>query len=140
MRKIDVALENLFVAKKLEVDSHPLFPKKEAAYTAEDLALGPEYKILLSEQEDRLRKLVGHRWMEEKFNDFTDIRVVKEPSGYLKEFKTNNALAAYKIYDESDDSEKLESYLENEIIDFYYKKSLEIVNPESFELRYINKN
>tara|TARA_R110002051_G_C8769315_1_gene503266 strand:+ start:2075 stop:4504 length:2430 start_codon:yes stop_codon:yes gene_type:complete len=140
MRKIDLALENLFVAKKLEVDSHPLFPKKEAEYTTDDLALAPEYKMLLNEQEDRLRKLVGHRWMEEKFNDFTDIRVVKEPSGYLKEFKINNALAAYKIYDASDDSEQLESYLENEIIDFYFKKSLILVNPESFELRYINKN
>ncbi len=140
MRKIDMALENLFVAKKLEVDSHPLFTKKETAYSIDDLALATEYKTLLSEQEDRLRKLVGHRWMEEKFNDFTDISVVKEPSGYLKEFKTNTALAAYKIYDETDDSKNLENYLENEIIDFYYKKSLDIVNPEGFELRYINKN
>uniref|UniRef100_UPI00404B33E1 hypothetical protein n=1 Tax=Flavobacterium sp. TaxID=239 RepID=UPI00404B33E1 len=140
MRKIDIALENLFVAKKLEVDSHPLHTKKEADYTSEDLKLKAEYQKLLKEQKTRLEKLVGHRWMEEKFAEFTSIAVVQEPSGFLKEFKEKNTLEAYKIYDNNKDIEKLETYLENEIIDFYFKKSLQIVNPEGFELKYINKN
>jgi len=140
MRKIDLALENLFVAKKLEVDNHPLHNKTEADATADALALKSEYQNLLAEQKTRLEKLVGHRWMENKFSEFTSIAVVQEPSGFLKEFKEKNTLEAYKIYDNNKDIEKLETYLENEIIDFYFKKSLQIVNPEGFELKYINKN
>tara|TARA_R110000868_G_scaffold271087_1_gene530580 strand:+ start:261 stop:2690 length:2430 start_codon:yes stop_codon:yes gene_type:complete len=140
MRKIDIALENLFVAKKLEVDNYPLHTKKEADYTSEDLKLKAEYQKLLKEQKTRLEKLVGHRWMEEKFAEFTSIAVVQDPVGFLKEFKQENTLEAYKIYDNNEDIEKLETYLENEIIDFYFKKSLKMVNPEGFELKYINKN
>ncbi len=140
MIKIDMALEGLFVSKKLEVDSHPLFNKKESDYTSRDLPLKPAYNRALKEQDIRLKKLVGHRWMEEKFKEFTDINVVKSPTGYLKEFKEQSISSAYKLFDEFDSVKKLEDYLENEIIDFYYKKSLKIVNPEGFELRYINKN
>ena len=47
---------------------------------------------------------------------------------------------AYKDFDTNEDIVRLEELLENEIIDFYYKKSLNTVNPETFELKYINKN
>lgn len=140
MRKIDLVLERLFVAAKLAVDSYPLHGKKEATYTPEDVKLVPEYTAALQEQETRLEKLVGHRWMEKKFMDFTDIKVVKEPSGYLKEFKDSRVYEAFKIFDATADVMQLEVYLENEIIDFYYKKSLDLVDPENFELKYINKN
>jgi hypothetical protein len=140
MRKIDMALESLFVAKKLEVDSHPLFNKKESDYTSRDIPLKPAYNRALKEQETRLKKLVGHRWMEKKFEEFTDISSIKSPTGFLKEFINRSTTPAYKLFDEFDSVKKLEDYLENEIIDFYYKKSLKIVNPEGFELRYINKN
>ncbi|QWX83308.1 hypothetical protein H0I23_12710 [Cellulophaga sp. HaHaR_3_176] len=140
MRKIDIALERLFVSAKLEVDNNPLHNKKESDYTSEDLGLAQDYKLAVKDQETRLKKLVGHRWMETKFAEFTDISFVIEPLGYLREFKESNTLEAYKIFDETKDVTKLKDYLENEIIDFYYKKSLKVVNPESFELRYINKN
>ena len=140
MRKIDIALERLFVAAKLDVNNHPLYQKKESNYTAEDLKIKAAYQNLLKEQKTRLEKLVGHRWMEEKFAEFTSIAVVQEPNGFLKEFKEKSTLGAYTIFDATEDIDQLEAYLENEIIDFYYKKSLQVVNPESFELKYINKN
>jgi hypothetical protein len=138
MRKIDIALERLFVAKKLEVDQHSRHNKSKADDTVEDQELETEYQELLEEQKNRLQKLVGHRWMEEKFAAFTTIDVVVEPEGFLKEFKKENTLEAYKIYDTNEDLEVLKTYLENEIIDFYFKKSLGIVNPEGFELKYMN--
>tara|TARA_R110000796_G_scaffold250788_3_gene380605 strand:- start:6724 stop:9156 length:2433 start_codon:yes stop_codon:yes gene_type:complete len=140
MQKIDIVLERLFVTAQLEVVNHPLYTKKETNYTSEDLIKVQDYTRALKEQETRLKKLVGHRWMEEKFEYFADINAVKQPIGYLKEFKEKSALGAYKIFDQSNDDKKLEAYLENDIIDFYYKKSLDIVNPESFELKYINRN
>ena len=138
MRKLDLVLENSFVDAKLKVDKHPLHQKEgtldapEAKWTA--------YKKLVAEQEERLQKLVGHRWMESTFKQFRSMDVVENPSGYLKEFKKSMAGRSFELFYKSGDVEQLEEYLEKEIIDFYYKKSLGIVNPDNFELRYINKN
>ena len=91
-------------------------------------------------QQDRLEKLVGHRWMEKQFSEFVGIEFIEEPTAYLKEFKEGVSSKAYKDFDANEDIVRLEELLENEIIDFYYKKSLNTVNPETFELKYINKN
>ena len=140
MRKIDIALEKLFVAKKLESDKHPLNGKPKADYTSEDEAMISDYEALLTERQSRLEKLVGHRWMEEQFADFTSKETIERPIGFLEEFKSKMATKAYQRFDDSGDIKELETFLENELIDFYYKKSLKVVNPELFELRYINKN
>ncbi|SIS40286.1 hypothetical protein SAMN05421766_101568 [Zobellia uliginosa] len=139
MKKIDMALEKLFVVKKLEADKHPLNGKAPEDYTNKDKALVPRYEALLEERETRLQKLVGHRWMETQFAEFTSKEVIMKGTGFLQEFKQNKALKAFELYETTENQEKLEYYLENEIIDFYYKKSLKTVNPELFELRYINK-
>lgn len=139
MREMDQALEKLFVIRKTEVDNHPLFNKEETNYTAEELKLKTAYQELLEEQQDRLEKLVGHRWMEVIFTDFNDSSVVEDPVGHLKEFKNKFELSAFKMFDKSETIEKIEDFLEYELIDFYYKKSLSIVNPNNYELRYISK-
>ena len=138
MRKMDMVLEQMFVDQKLKVDEHPMHNKEDA--TAVDQQLAKTYKDLLVAQQDRLEKLVGHRWMEQQFSEFSSIEVVTQPIGYLKEFKDSMVAKAYENFDGNTDIEQLEFLLENEIIDFYYKKSLRAVNPETFELKYINKN
>ena len=50
------------------------------------------------------------------------------------------ATQAFLQYDNVADPTELENYLEIQIIDFYYKKSLNTVNPDLFELKYIDKN
>ena len=138
MRKIDLILENSFVDAKVKVDKHSLHEKEGTVEATEKQ--WTEYKQLVAEQEERLKKLVGHRWMETTFSEFKTIEVVEEPTGYLKEFKKSMSLRSFEIFDKTADIDQLENYLENEIIDFYYKKSLGIVSPDNFELRYINKN
>ncbi|MGP1992021.1 hypothetical protein D9V96_009055 [Zobellia laminariae] len=141
MTKIDMALEKLFVVKKLEADKHPLNGKAIEDYSDRDKALAVKYKALIKERETRLEKLVGHRWMETQFAEYTTKEDVVNPSGFLKEFKEANALKGFEIFEKSEGNvQKLEYFLENEIIDFYYKKSLNLVNPDLFELKYINKN
>ena len=138
MRKIDLILENSFVDAKVKVDKHSLHEKEGTVEATEKQ--WTEYKQLVAEQEERLKKLVGHRWMETTFSEFKTIEVVEEPTGYLKEFKKSMSLRSFEIFDKTADIDQLENYLEKEIIDFYYKKSLGIVSPDNFELRYINKN
>ncbi|TQO39260.1 hypothetical protein GQ41_3932 [Arenibacter algicola] len=138
MRKIDLTLENSFVETKVKVDEHPLNKKDGEIEASEEEK--STFKALLEEREERLQKLVGHRWMQRIFTEFNSIDVVQQPDGYLKDFKRQASVRSFEIYDESRDVNELKDYLENGIIDFYYKKSLGHVNPDDFELRYINKN
>ena len=138
MRKIDLVLENSFVDAKVKVDKHPLHQKEGTVEATEKE--WTEYKQLVAEQEERLQKLVGHRWMESTFEHLKTIDVIENPAGYLREFKKAMFGSSFELFDQTGDVEQLADYLENEIIDFYYKKSLGIVNPDNFELRYINKN
>jgi len=138
MKKIDIVLEKSFVAAKLKVDNHSLHKKEDKITGTNSQKI--TYKRLIVEQEDRLQKLVGHRWMESIFLDFNNIQAVEKPTGYLKNFKKNNATKAYEIYNKTEEVKQMEDYLEAKIIDFYFKKSVNAVNPDTFELRYINKN
>ncbi len=139
MRKIDLVLENSFVNAKVKVDKHKLHKKEEISTATEEEK--EEYGKLKAEQEDRLKKLVGHRWMESIFLDYNSLEVIKKPEGYLKEFIMKVAAKSYEIYEKNNgDTQKMESYLEISIIDFYYKESLTIVDPEKFNLKYINKH
>ncbi len=140
MIKIDMALESTFVQKKLELDKHPLNSKVVADYTEADKKVQGEYEKLKAEQQERLEKLVGHRWMEKQFAGYTSMEKIENPVGYLFEFKRDMATKAYQMYEKDGNVANLKLFIENEIIDFYYKKSLKVVNPEAFELKYINKN
>jgi len=140
MLKIDIALEKVFVIKNIELDAHPLKNKAKEAYTSEDKKEEKRYLKLIADKKERLEKLVGHRWMKSKFDDYSSKEVIEQPNGYLLEFKSSMSEKAFQMYEKEPDLQKLKLFLEREIIDFYYKKSLGIVNPETFELKYTNKN
>ena len=138
MRKIDMILENSFVQTKVKIDAHRLTKDPDAKNATE--SEWTVYKNLIAEHEERQLKLVGHRWMEDRFSKFKTIADIAKPTSHLKAFKDRMSKKAYQMYDKTADFRALERFLEEEIIDFYYKKSLNIVSPDNFELRYINKN
>ena len=138
MRKIDMILENSFVQTKVKLDGHRLTKNPEIKDATE--TEWTVYKKLVTEHEERQLKLVGHRWMEEQFANINTVNDIAQASSYLKEFKDRTTIKSYQMYDKTGDFNALERYLEKEIIDFYYKKSLDVMSPENFELRYINKN
>ena len=78
--------------------------------------------------------------MEQRFKNFNSLEEIENPSGYLKQFVEQTNAEAFKKFEANGDLDALEYYLETEIIDFYYQKSLGIVNPDNFQLKYINKN
>lgn len=138
MRKIDLVLENSFVETKVKLDGHRITKNPEITDATE--TEWTVYKNLVREHEERQLKLVGHRWMEDRFANFNTIEDIAQPKSYLKEFKDSLSKKSYQMYDKTSDFNALERYLEKEIIDFYYKKSLGLASPDNFELRYINKN
>jgi len=138
MQKIDMILENSFVQTKVKLDVNCIHKDPEIQDATE--TEWTIYKKLIGEHENRQLKLVGHRWMESRFADFNSLEDIIKAKGNLQEFKKLTSTEAYKMYDKNENPSEIERYLEEEIIDFYYKKSLNIVDPDNFELRYINKN
>ncbi len=140
MKRIDFILEKLYVETKEIVDKHPLYKKPAENYSKTDEVIAAQFNEILKEHTDRGKKLAGHRWMETKFIDYNEIEDIINPYGYLKEFKKLMISEAFREYEKTKDTNQLERFLEKKIIDFYYKKSLTIVDPNNIELRYINKN
>ena len=138
MRNIDLVLERSFVETKVKLDEHRLTKNRDALDATESEIR--VYENLLTEHEERQLKLVGHRWMEARFAYFNAVEDVNNATNNLTEFKNLVSKKSYKMYDETGDANALERYLEQEIIDFYYKKSLKAVHPDDFQLKYINKN
>jgi len=137
MNAIDLALETSFVETKFKIDNHRLSKYSQVSDATENE--WTIYKGFVAQHKERQLKLVGHRWMEKRFSNFNTIEDIVKPSSYLKEFKNIMSIKSYNMYGKTEDLKALERFLEEEIIDFYYKKSLDIVNPDDFELRY-NKN
>lgn len=99
----------------------------------------PEYKQIEENVDKSLERLAAHRWLVSKFNEYKGIVSVKEPNELLGEFKQKEKNNTFNLYDDNQDIKKIRLYLETEIIDFYYKKSLNEITPENFELRYLEK-
>ena len=57
----------------------------------------------------------------------------------MQAFKKKEADKVFRMYEKEKDVEKITVYLESQIIDFYYRRSLKETNPEKIELRYIDK-
>ncbi|MCX2680554.1 hypothetical protein OOZ15_11430 [Galbibacter sp. EGI 63066] len=139
MRNIDYRLEKRFVNQKTELDGHELKNKDLNNLTESEKELLPDFRAHEKELLVRQQKMVGHRWMEVQIYGYNSIQHIKEPDALLEEFKEKESEKAYKIYEEYSDLEEISVYLELQMIDFYYKKSLNVVDPNDFELKYIEQ-
>ncbi|GMN04631.1 hypothetical protein MTsPCn5_00190 [Croceitalea sp. MTPC5] len=140
MSGIDIVLEGLFVSKKTELDEHPFHNKPLEEYTEQDKETQNGYEKLKEDVEQRLRKLVGHRWMQKQFENYVELADIQNAKGYLSDFKRNTSMELYQTYEKNKDIDELKLLLEIQFIDYHYKLSTDLVDPDTFELRYINKN
>ncbi|GAA4276305.1 hypothetical protein GCM10022259_10290 [Aquimarina mytili] len=134
--------------RKVKKDIHVVDFKFERQFTKAKVALDralkedfsdlEKFDKLKKELQDSQTKLLCHRWMKKKFEKYKSIDIVKKPDQLMMTFKKSEAISVYKMYNENR-IEKIPSYLENQIIDFYYKKSLPEINPEILDLQYITK-
>ncbi len=134
--------------RKVKKDIHVVDFKFERQFTKAKVALDRAQKDDFSDLEkfDRLKKdlqdsqtkLLCHRWMKKRFENYKNIDIVKNPDHLMMAFKRSEAISVYRMYNKHH-IEKITPYLENQIIDFYYKKSLPEINPEILDLQYITK-
>jgi hypothetical protein len=139
MIDLDYVFERQFVALKTELDNHPIAKLDRNNLSEENKLLLTDYESLEQKINQSLERLATHRWMESKFDDYEGMQSVKEPDVLLAEFMLKEKQKAFKLYDENEDIKKIRLYLETQIIDFYYKKSLRKIDPNNFELRYLLK-
>src|SRR5690606_39217289 len=112
-----------------QLDTHALAGKDLNNLSEEDKKLLPEYREIESKIELGLERLAAHRWMESKFYNYDGDKVLNNPDSLLKEFNEKHKASVFKIYDANQTINDIKLYLEAEIIDFYYKSSLNEVSP-----------
>ncbi len=89
--------------------------------------------ILREDLRDSKLKLMSHRWMKKRIETYRGMNAVKKPDKIIQEFKTVEAMNIYKMVTEQK-TKGINSYLENQIIDFFYKKSVPHIHLDTFEL------
>ncbi len=128
MYVVDFKFERQFTKSKVKLDR----AKKEEVISIE------QFDQLKKDLLDNQTKLSCHRWMKDKFEKYKSFDIVKYPDDLMKAFKKSEAVHVYRLYNDKR-FDKIKPYLENQIIDFYYKKSLPEINPEILDLQYITK-
>jgi hypothetical protein len=140
MRKIDLRLERAFVSTTQKLKEHRLYGADEFTKSNAALAERKAFSELESERQNRMQKLVGHRWMEEQFSSLVSRKDITSGKGYLEEFKRIHFKRTMETYKSENNIDDLKKKLEIDLIDFYFKKSVQVEDADSFELKYIDKN
>lgn len=128
MKRLDFKFEREFTKAKIKLDR----TKKE----------DPNNTTKIDQQTDELYKsqikLISHRWMKKKFDTYNGMQTVKNPDALIKEFKRSEAMNVYNMYSENK-TEKIPSYLVDQIIDFFHSKALIEMDLEQLKLNYITR-
>ncbi len=128
MRRLDFKFERQFTQAKIQLNR----TQEEAKNNIERIDL------LRKDFHDSQIKLVSHRWMKKKMEKYIGMDAVKKPDKLIKEFKKAEAMNIFTMIEEKKTKE-INSYLVNQIIDFFYKKSLPEIDLDKLELDYIDK-
>lgn len=128
MRRLDFKFERQFTKAKVALDR---------AYK-EDKNNNEEIDLRNKDFSDSQIKLLSHRWMKKKFEKYRGMKAVKNPDTLIKEFKKTEAMSIFTMIEEKKIG-KINSYLENQIIDFFYKKSLPEIQEDKLMFDYIDK-
>ena len=139
MLRLDYAFEKAFVKAKIAVDNHSMHKRTEEQRQKALPELRNRYKELQQNSETALARLIGHRWTLPIIKSYNIIEKVEHPDKYLKEVMEQEKDNIFRMVDKKEDDQKLKLYMITKIIDFYLKKSLNYTNPDTFDLRYIEK-
>ncbi len=128
MRRLDFKFERQFTKAKVTLDRA----------NKEDQKNIKKIDRLSKEFHDSQIKLMSHRWMKKKIERYRGMDAIKNPDEFIAEFKKAEAMNIFTMIEEKK-IDKINSYLENQIIDFFYKKSLPEIDIDKLELDYIDK-
>lgn len=128
MKRLDFKFEREFTKAKIKLDR---------AKNESDL-VSASIEELTKDMHNCQLKLISHRWMKKKFDTYDGIVMVKTPDALVKEFKKNEAMAVYKMY-ENNETEKIASFLINEMIAFFHSKAIIEMDLEQLDLNYITR-
>lgn len=128
MRRLDFKFERQFTKAKIALERA----------NKEDKNNTQKIDLISKEFLDTQIKLISHRWMKKKIEKYKGMDAVKNPDILIAEFKKEEAMNVFTMIEQKK-MEQISAYLENQIIDFFYNKSLPEIDIEDLQLDYIDK-
>ncbi len=128
MRRLDLKFERQYIHAKTLLDR---------TNQEENNNLDKINTLTVAYRDSQL-KLMSHRWMKKKIEKYRGMNAVTNPDQLIKEFKKSEAMNVFKMVKEQK-TQKINSYLENQIIDFFYKKSIPEIDLSTFEFNHKRK-
>ncbi|MBP2834033.1 hypothetical protein J8281_17690 [Aquimarina sp. U1-2] len=140
MLRLDYAFEKAFVKAKVAVDNHQLHKKTPEERLQSYKELQETYARLEKNSEMALARLIGHRWMLPIISKYKTIEKIEKPDQYLDRLMEQEKENIFRLKDNGKTDQEIELYLITQIIDFYMKESVHHTDPDTFILKYIEKN
>jgi len=78
--------------------------------------------------------------MQPIIKEYATTNALEEPDALMKAFIDKEKYKVFRMFTNTPDTKKIESYLESQLIDYYYKVSLKKANQDEVQLLHINKN
>ncbi len=131
MKRVDFRLEKRYTETKNNLIN---YQKQQDTVNASTFT--KTHTQLEEAKDEALKKVLGHRWMEKQFKNYTKLSVIKKPDELLHTFKQKELENALNLHKKQVSTQEIAAYLENQIIQFYYTQSLAVQNPKDFKPKY----
>ena len=139
MAMLDEKFEKEYIDAQLNVKSHALYDKNKDSKPTTDKGLKSEFETLKKKAQMRGEVLFAHRWMQPIIEKESEQQSLNTEDADIAQFIENEKYKAYRIFDNTNSMEVVDSYLMQQVIDTYFKKALKSVDKQII-LRYIEKN
>ncbi|TDQ29741.1 TonB-dependent receptor [Tenacibaculum caenipelagi] len=133
---LDYPTEQDYLKNKKEIRKHILWyktPKERASYPKDVQA---EFNKMNQVLRRSHKKLLVHRWIVSKIEEYKTFKMVEEDSNVLKEFRESNAPKVYKMFKMNEKKKKIKLYLQGFVIEFFAKESEKHIDESQYELKY----
>ena len=134
----DYSIEHEYLKNKKEIIKHILWnktPNDRITYSDE---LQIEFEKLNKVLKKSHKKLLVHRWIVSKIEEYDTFNTIENDTGLFKKFKENQASKIYKMFKMNENKQKIKLYLQGLVIDFLAKESKEHIDENQYELKFMD--
>lgn len=135
---LDYPTEQDYLKNKKEIRKHTLWSKTPEERIKYSRALQTEFSRMNKVYKRSLKKLLVHRWIVSKIEEYETIKKVEEDSDVFEKFREVNASKVYKMFKMNEKRKKIKLYLQGLVIEFLAKESEKHIDESQYELKYMD--
>ena len=135
---LDYPTEQDYLKNKKEIRKHTLWSKTPEERIKYSKALQIEFNRMNKVYRRSLKKLLVHRWIVSKIEEYETIKKVEEDSDVFEKFRELNASKVYKMFKMNEKRKKIKLYLQGLVIEFLAKESEKHIDESQYELKYMD--